>query len=56
MQKIICPKCKSYSEFSKDKNCSSGWRCGKCNVCCIIKKNIKKEKQKKQLSFWENGE
>ena len=56
MQKIICPKCKSDSGFSKDRNCSSGWRCDVCNICCVIEKRVKKEKQKKQtkqLTFWE---
>jgi len=45
MRKIICPICKSDSGFSKDKHCSSGWRCPICNVCCIVEKRIKKNKK-----------
>jgi transposase-like protein len=46
--KLICPKCKSTSGFSKDKHSPTRWKCTPCNEYCVNEKTIDKKYDKKK--------
>ena len=55
MQDIRCPKCGAISYLEKDTQSSTGWKCSRCQLPCVIAKLTQSEKEvqlKKDNSFY----
>jgi len=50
MQEIECPKCGAMTYLEKDQQSSTGWKCSKCQIPCVVKKS----KNKQSIEIEEN--
>lgn len=37
---IYCPNCLTETQLTKTGECNSGWKCDKCNKCCLKKDGV----------------